>query len=512
MARPSCITSTFVGVALGFPLLAWMYFGRQVLGMPFAPFDLFSLAVRHLPGLVVTGGVETMVGALQAWQWGATDQLARYAEAMMAAALFLLVLAVPAVVYGGWGHRLPPRVSVRGSLIGLGLWGLLLPSGLDAGWNFNGALWMLALGVSWGVALAWALKNWAVVTNGPYDSARRRFLVRLGTGALAVMALGLGLGRWLRRPPPSPLKLTGIALPTPLPDDGFVSVEGTRPEITAIPDFYQVSIKLDPPHLDANTWALDVGGLVETPITLTYADITNLPAENFYATLECISNQVGGDLIGTTLFTGVALREVLNRARLRPEVVDIAFTCADGYSESLSLEAALDPNTRLVYAMGGAPLTPEHGFPLRLFAPDRFGMKHPKWITNIEAVADDVLGFWQKRRWSDAAWAKTTSVIDAAHSGGAGRVDIGGIAYAGARAITTVEVRVDEGEWVEARLKPALSAFTWVLWRAEIAATPGPHEITVRATDGRGVLQSASASQPFPEGATGLHHFAVNVD
>jgi len=504
MARSASVSSAILGASLGAPLLAVMYLGWQAARLPFAPFDLFSFVVRALPGAVVNAALEIIVGALQTWRLGDTDDLAKSVQAAMAITLLLAALGA----LGALAHRLSTSAGARGATAGLSLWLLLLPGGLFAGWTFGDALWVLALSLGWGMALVYIAQQWAVLSQSPVHTARRKFLTQMGIGFAALTALGFGLGRGLKRPE------AAVASPVvPLASfDGFTPVEGARPEITPVPDFYRVDIKLDPPRLDPQAWRLDLGGAVEKPLTLSYADLTALPAESFYATLECISNRVGGDLISTTLFTGVALRDVLALARPRPGTVDVKFVCADGYTESLPLESALDPETRLCYAMGGAALTPEHGFPVRLFTPNRFGMKNPKWITRIEAVTDDYLGFWEQRRWSDAAWVQTTSVIDAAHLAGSGRLEAGGIAYAGARGIGKVEVRVDDGEWVEAELKPALSPLTWVLWRAALPASPGRRRLTVRATDGAGQAQSARTAEAFPDGATGYHKITVRLE
>jgi hypothetical protein len=256
---------------------------------------------------------------------------------------------------------------------------------------------------------------------------------------------------------------------------------------------------------------LEVAGLVDNPLRLSYADFTAMPHDNFYATLECISNQVAGDLISTTWFSGVPLRDVLDRAGLQPTAATIKFSCTDGYTESLPLSSAVDPETRLCFAMGGQPLQVKHGFPVRLFTPNRFGMKNPKWITRIEALQDDYAGFWEQRGWSQQAFVETTSVMDATTMGHSTSLDVGGIAYAGARGIQAVEIKVDEGEWQPAQLKPALSNLTWVLWRALLPLAPGNHRLTVRAIDGTGQVQTEEPSPPIPDGATGYDQRSVRV-
>ncbi len=514
-----------VGAGVGAPLLALMALGRQVAGLPFAPFDLFSLVTRLLPGPAVTAGVEILVGALQTLRLGPTDALGKTIEAGLALALFLITLATLGAVRSA-APRLDRPPIASGALTGLGLWALLLPLGLWADWGPVGLGWVLVLSLGWGAGLGWTLDTYTALAEAPVDTARRSFLFRAGVGTVIVTAIGLGLSRLFQRPEPPLAALPGRPPVTPAPSTpsipgGFVPVAGTRPELTPLEDFYRVDINLDAPVIAPDgvnapdiakaSWSLKVSGLVERPLTLSYADLLAMPSEDFYATLECISNRVGGDLISTALFTGVPLHHVLNRAGLRPGVLDIKFVCAGGYTESLPLNSALDPGTRLCYGMEGSPLTAEHGFPVRLFTPDRFGMKNPKWIVELEAVSEDYLGYWEKRRWSDAAWVKTTSVIDTAEDAEPGALAVGGIAYAGARGIRKVEVRADDGEWVEAELKPPLSGLTWVLWRAHVTVTPGRRRLTVRATDGEGALQIERVAQPIPEGATGYHHLQVSA-
>ena len=507
-------TGALTGAGLGVPLLAVTYLGWQALGLPFAAFDLFTLAVRLLPGQAISAAVEVMVAALHALGPGSTARLAKYFEGSIALALFLMVLALLGALYGAVSQRrVDDRPALRGAILGIALWSLLLPLGLWAGWQFSGLAWTLALSLAWGVSLGLTVQAWAAVASVSVRHGRRQFLARLSAGALAVSALGLGLG-WLLKRPESNLTTaaSGPAPPTPLGEpDGFSPVPGARSDLTPVADFYRVDIKLDPPRPDIAAWRLEVGGLVDRPLRLSYVDLSAMRAEDFYATLECISNSVGGNLISTTWFTGVPLREVLDHAGLQPGVLDIKFTCADGYSESLPLDSALHPETRLCLAMGGAPLTPEHGFPVRLFTPNRFGMKNPKWIVKVEALAEDYLGFWEKRGWSEPAWVKTTSVIDASQAAGPGALNVGGIAYAGARGISRVEARVDDGEWIEAELKPPLSGLSWVLWRAHVIAPPGRRRLTVRATDGDGALQTERRARALPNGATGYHSISVNA-
>jgi hypothetical protein len=250
---------------------------------------------------------------------------------------------------------------------------------------------------------------------------------------------------------------------------------------------------------------------VKESLTLSLTDLKAFPQVNQYGTLECISNPVGGDLIGTTLFQGARLKDVLDKSGLEESVFDIKFTCVDGYSESLPVQAAMHPETLLCHSMGNQPLTKKHGSPIRLYTPSRFGMKNPKWIIRIDAIDSDYKGFWQKRGWSESAFVKTTSVIDTTIPETNNLIEVGGIAFAGARGIEAVELSVDESVWVPVELDRPLSPLTWILWRGSLELAPGEHKITVRAIDGEGEVQTGKPSKTHPSGATGYHSKRITI-
>jgi DMSO/TMAO reductase YedYZ molybdopterin-dependent catalytic subunit len=504
MSRRLTLAGLIAGVGMAIPLMAIMALGQEAAGLPFAPFDLFGLLTRILPRSLVVGGVELMVSTLQAIRLGSTSTLAKFIESGSAVVIALVGLAVVGALLGFLWPNLQHRLAARRFLPGVVVWVILIPVGIWAGWSAIGFAWILILTLAWGVVTGWILTRWQSVETAPVDSDRRAFLGRAAALALVTTVAGLGLGRLLRRTIPQQTLAPIPTGPTPIPPRTgvFAPVSGTRPEITPISDFYRVEIDLVPPSVDASKWALEIGGEVDKPLTLSYAELTAMPSENFYATLECISNTVGGDLISTTRFTGVKLADLLARAGLHPEVTQIRFDCVDGYSESLPLDSALDPETRLCYAMGGLVLTPDHGYPARLYTPNRHGMKNPKWIQKIEAVSQPFTGYWEQSGWNKDAFVHTTSVIDASLSE-TGAIEVGGIAYAGARGIREIEVQVDGGDWAPGELKPPLSQLAWVIWRAQVPASPGSHVLTVRAVDGTGALQIASYSDAFPNGATG---------
>ena len=290
-------------------------------------------------------------------------------------------------------------------------------------------------------------------------------------------------------------------------DGVFPQIENLALEVTPTEDFYEVSKNAFDPQVAADGWRLEVAGLVATPLSLSYEDVKSLPSIEEYATLACISNYVGGDLIGNAVWRGVRLKDVLQMAGVKEGTVDLLLRASDDYTDSISIDRAMADATILVYEMNGAPLTPAHGFPVRLLVPGIYGMKNVKWLTRIEAIDYDFKGYWQRRGWDDRAEYKTMSRIDAPDSTVRGETTIAGIAFAGDRGVSKVEVSTDGGKtWERAEIKEPLSPYTWVLWHKQW--TPpgqGKHRVLVRATDGRGETQTSSYAPPAPSGSSGYH-------
>ncbi|MGH2349512.1 MAG: molybdopterin-dependent oxidoreductase [bacterium] len=298
----------------------------------------------------------------------------------------------------------------------------------------------------------------------------------------------------------------------------FAKIKGLPPEVTPTKDFYIVSknpFGFDP-VLDAAKWSLDIGGLVGKPRRLAYQDVKALPAVERYHTLECISNEIGGDLIGNARWKGARLRDLLALAGgVGPKTTKVAFRCADGYTESIPLRDALDPDTLLAYEMNAEPLTPKHGFPVRLLVPGYFGMKNPKWIIRIEPVDYNFLGYWERSGWTDDAVVQTMSKFTTRVAGArvGEEIGIGGVAYAGKRGIGGVEFSPDNARtWLPAGVKPALGPQTWELWGA-LWKPPaaGDYTLAVRARDGTGRWQTAAETATLPSGATGYHRLRIRV-
>jgi DMSO/TMAO reductase YedYZ molybdopterin-dependent catalytic subunit len=350
----------------------------------------------------------------------------------------------------------------------------------------------------------------------PADASRRAVSNWLALGGVGLALGWLDLGRILfPRPDPgrNALHVADLATPVsaPPPDPAFDAIPRITPRITPLARHYVVDEEIIDPDVDPATWRLRVGGAVDHPFALTYQQLVGLPAAEQFQTLECISNPVGGDLMSTAVWTGIPMRDLLGRAGVRAGAVEVVSSSIGGYSDSITLEQAMRPTTLIAFGMDGHVLPRAHGFPARLLVPGLYGMKQPKWLEAIGVVDRPYVGYWEQRGWIKAAVVKTTSRID---GGGivSGTPVLAGVAFAGDRGVSKVEVSADGGRtWEVAELEAALSGFTWRRWRLAVNDTRPGIEFTVRATDGRGVLQPSVTAPPHPSGASGFDVRTVDV-
>jgi DMSO/TMAO reductase YedYZ molybdopterin-dependent catalytic subunit len=354
------------------------------------------------------------------------------------------------------------------------------------------------------------------------DWGRRRFL---GTSiAVAGVAVGGGLlgrvlldrGR-LGSVPIVPIPDVGASAP-PLPQGASLDVEGLSPIVTPNTDFYRIDTALLVPRPDVSTWRLNVSGMVEEPFELTYEELLAMPLYEQYVTIACVSNEVGGDLVGNALWRGVRLKELFDRARISPEATQVVGRSVDGFTVGFPTAHALadDREPLVAVGMNGEPLPANHGYPARLIVPGLYGyVSATKWLAEIELTTLDAFdAYWIPLGWSKFGPILTQSRIDVPRHGShvnSGSVAVAGVAWAPDRGISAVEVQVDGGAWNAAEISAEISDATWVQFLYRWDAPPGDHTLSVRATDGTGDVQTDERTTPDPDGARGHHTIAVSV-
>ncbi len=352
---------------------------------------------------------------------------------------------------------------------------------------------------------------------------RRSFLGwALGTAAVATLA-GLG-GRWLSSRRTAELAREEVALPAPvssapaLPSTIDPPVQGLARYVTSNRDFYRIDTALVTPQVDPRNWKLTIHGRVKNPITLTFDELLARPMVERYVTLACVSNEVGGDLIGNARWLGVPVKELLDEAQPEDGADQVVSRSVDGWTCGTPTAVLRDGRDALLaVGMNGEPLPVDHGFPVRMVTPGLYGyVSACKWITEIELTSfADFDAYWIRRGWSAEGPIKTQSRIDAPRNGAkvaAGNVTVAGVAWAQHRGITVVEVSTDAGAtWRQAELGGTVSADTWRQWTLPWKAAPGKHTLVVRAADTTGEVQSSREVPVVPDGAEGWHTITVTV-
>jgi sulfite oxidase len=519
------LRGALLGTLWAMPLALLSAIAELRWSLPSPAYALFEWLTRVLPSAIITSGIDVMLGVIHALKLGPTAEAAKQAEHVLAISIFLALAALVGALLGAAQHWSARRARFLGTIVGAAL-GTCIGFAARAG----AAQSSVPLTLAWSIV---ALAGWGSLTAASIAATRaapatinlrrRRTLALLVATSAVLTAASLGMLRWLGRGARTlaakvPLAdlLASTRGPAASPDAAALQrrpavVPGTRPELTSTADFYRIDINLTPPRIDPARWRLEVAGLVDQPLSLSIDELRERPSVSQAITLECISNPVAGDLISTAVFTGVRLKDVLEEARMKPEARAVFAQAADGFFETIVMSDIADDRTLLVYAMNSVPLPQAHGFPLRVYIPNRYGMKQPKWITRLEAIADERPGYWVKRGWDREAMVKTTSVIDTTPQV-TGQAQVGGIAFGGARGIARVEVQIDDATWQDATLcAPPIGPLTWVQWRYAWSPTAGRHRVRVRAYDGRGQLQPVATAPPHPAGASGVHEKWIEV-
>ena len=473
----------------------------------------------------------------------------------------IIATIVAVVVYGLFGvifeRWYAPRASTRKlsklekflvfSLLPFLFFGLVVfPAsgasifGISSNVSFGANVWLFPIGLFFGNALYGVVLDWqygdsfvfsrsktlAVAPRESVTPSRRAFVEKgvLSLGAIVLLAAGVDSLLTSRLAPPVLDSPQGSSIdlsnaPKIFDDPRLASLVNS--EVTSNGNFYQVDIDIFTPAVDAASWTLQVGGLLNQPKTYSLSQLQNLAKTKEYNTFECVSNDVGGSLIGNAEWGGVRISDLFSDAGgVSGAAQYVVFYSVDGYSVGIPLARAMMADSILAYEMNSLPLPQNHGYPLRAVIPGLYGMMSAKWIRKIQVASQPYMGYWQTRGWSDIGTVQTLTFITLPStylqyslSQNNGSVMLGGFAYAGDRGISKVEVSTDAGKtWQEAVLKPPISKDTWALWAFEWTPTqPGPVDVYARATDGTGAVQTSVETGTYPNGATGYALTTINL-
>ncbi len=343
----------------------------------------------------------------------------------------------------------------------------------------------------------------------------RRFVLTAGVTTIAALTVGvvgrtIGVGRRHVEQTRRLLRLPGVSNRRP-PDQARIGISGVTPWQTPADDFYQIDTAIAVPTIEPREWSLRIHGMVEREVTLTYQQLLDRGLEQKWVTLNCVSNPVGGPLIGNAWWSGVSLADILAEAKPLPGADAVKQTSEDGWTCGTPLEALTDDRgAMLAVAMNGAPLPLDHGFPVRTLVPGLYGyVSACKWVVDMEVTRfADFTAYWTKRGWGERGPVKIGSRIDVPRQDAevqAGRINVAGVAWHQHVGVDAVEVSLDGGAWQQVRVAPAPTPDTWVQWGGSVEVEPGDHLLRVRATSPGEDPQTGVVRDVLPDGATGWH-------
>lgn len=434
----------------------------------------------------------------------------------------LVGIAVMLALYAAALGIIARKFHIRYALLGVALFGVVGAAAASA--DRAGSVWYSPLpslmgSVVTGLALVYLSAEFGCTQVKETPSSRRRFLAHAGAGLATAGILAAG-GRMLndRFNVAAVRDALGLPIPAdPLPFATGVEAEGAVPFFTPNDDFYRIDTALAVPQVDPADWTLTVKGLVDEELVLTYDDLLNRRMEEFDITLTCVSNVVGGGLVGTARWLGVRLDDLLEEAGIQPGADQIVGRSVDGYTCGFPVSTLDGRDAIVAVGMNGEPLPLDHGFPARLVVPGLYGyVSATKWLSEIELTTFDAFDhYWVPRGYAAEAPIKLQSRIDTPR--GLQKIDpgpfvIGGVAWHQTIGIESVEVKIDDGEWQAADMADAANDVTWRQWSFPWEATSGRHSITVRAKNKNGAIQTDERTEPLPNGATGLHKTVVLVN
>jgi len=518
--------------------------------------ELLSGFSNKIPSLVVRVGdvvIDNVPGSIEQWAietLGTNDKPA-----------LIIGIAVISLILGAAAGIAATKQFGRGAAV-FALFGLLggLAAASDpqrpAGWGWFSAVVAAAAGIAaLYVLLRFAHALWnAAATHTQMADSRRSFLgAAAGAAAVGVTAPVVGAALRARQSAEvegdrenvaAALESVGTSTPTPIPDTADAAtvasessampsletldhVDGISTLISPNDNFYRIDSALAIPRIDVDTWSMKITGLVDKELEFTFDDLLAMDPVEEFVTLSCVSNNVGGDLVGNARWLGVPIKKLLDMAGVQAGATQIVGRSVDGWTGGFPTAYLDDPDrvALVAGAMNGEPLPTQHGFPVRLVVAGLYGyVSATKWLKEIELTTlEDFDGYWITRGWSKLGPIKTQSRIDVPNANArlvSGPQPIAGVAWAPDRGIDKVEVLitdiVDGGEvpndnWIEAELSGDVTDNSWRQWMIPWEAPTGDHVIRVRATDGNGDTQTATRTAVDPDGATGWHTIAVRV-
>lgn len=483
----------------GSPILAVGSFVIDIVPRPLKEFAITTFGENDKPALLIGLGVAVLVAA-------AISGLLQYLRPPLGVIALGVAgaLALAAVVTRAGASPLAFLPPVVGAIAGAVL--LMLLVRRIRGWHEG-------LGAS------------AATSDRSEASVDRRMFFRLA-GIAGASALIVGVGARVVNATTSSIAAIrkALKLPAPgstvvVPEGGELDVPGISPLFTPNRDFYRVDTALTVPAVDPSSWRLVIDGMVDRRIELSFDDLLNMGLDEYAITLACVSNEVGGELLGTAKWLGVPVRDVLRAARPAARADMVLSRSVDGFTASTPLESLTDDGLDAILAVGmnGEPLPLEHGFPVRMVVPGLYGyVSATKWLTELKVTTFDAdEAYWTPRGYSARAPIKLSSRVDRPRIDqalDAGPITIAGVAWAQTVGIERVEVQIDDGAWQSARLSTPVNRDTWVQWSLEWDATPGSHYVTVRATDRNGTLQDERRAPIAPDGSTGWQRTLLRVN
>jgi DMSO/TMAO reductase YedYZ molybdopterin-dependent catalytic subunit len=506
---------------------AWALAGAAAAALAVGVGELFAAV---LGGSSIVGAVGALVISLQ--PPGGKDLMVALFDGYDKAALEIMT-GIGGLLVGGFLGLLARR-DLRIANVGFLVFGVVafvlivqdpLPTPFSAAVGVVPAVLVGMFALTWfadllmpGGTRAGLVTATAAASGGTAGAMPRRNFVALGVLALAAGGVMSVVSRFIGGsssaeplgPAPSIPPPQGTA--PPLPAGADFSIDGLTPIVVPNADFYRIDTRLDTPRVAADTWSLRIHGMVDEELTLDYQELVAMPLISRYVTIACVSNEVGGHLVGNAKWTGTPLVPLLNKAGIQSGATQVVGRAFDGFTVGLPTEhlSGAGADAMVVVQMNDQPLPPQHGFPARLIVPGLYGyVSATKWLTEIELTTLEAFdAYWVPLGWSKLGPILTESRIDVPRFGAnvaAGPVQVAGVAWAPTRGISKVEVQLDNSGWQPAELSVPISNKTWIQWRITVAASAGQHQLQVRATDGTGAVQTDVRSGPAPSGATGYH-------